>query len=46
MQTSLLCRLQKKSLEHNDCLYVASVSEQIVRNITFKQIVEVLFQYS
>ena len=25
IQTSLLCRLQKKSLEHNDCLYVVSV---------------------
>ena len=42
-------------MEHNDCLYVASVSQQRVRKtyrtislvckITFKQIVEVLLQY-
>ena len=30
MQTTLLGRLQKKSLQH-DCLYVASLSEQVVR---------------
>ena len=42
--------LQKKSLENNDCLYVASVSERgkpqwtmpIVLKITFKQILELL----
>ena len=42
-------------MEHNDCLYVTSVSQQRVRKtyrtislvckITFKQIVEVLLQY-
>ena len=31
MQTTLLGRLQKKSLQHNDCLYIASLSEQVVR---------------
>ena len=46
---------RKKSLEQNDCLHVASVLEWRVRKsqlkmslickITFKQIVEVLFQY-
>ena len=31
IQTSSLDRLQKKSLERNDCLYVASASELRVR---------------
>ena len=31
IQTSLLGRLEKKSLEHNDCLYVAYLSQQRVR---------------
>ena len=31
IQTSLLGRLQKKSLEHNDCLYAASILEKRVR---------------
>ena len=31
MQTTLLGRLQKKSLQHNDCLYVASLLGQVVR---------------
>ena len=55
IQTSSLGKLQKKSLEHNDCLYAVSASQQRVRNppqktislvrkITFEQIVEVLFQ--
>ena len=39
IQTSVLGRLQKKSLGHNDCLYVASVSQ---RTVAFKQIVKVL----
>ena len=54
IQTSSLGRLQKKLLEDNDCLYVASVSQQesgtpqqtmsLVLKVTFKQIVKVLFQ--
>ena len=31
IETSSLGRLQKKSLEHNDCLYVTSISERGVR---------------
>ena len=31
IQTSSLGRLQKKSFEHNGCLYLASVSERSVR---------------
>ena len=31
MQTSSLSRPQKKSLEHSDCLYVASVLQWRVR---------------
>ena len=51
---SVGCR--KKSLEHNDCLYVTSLSEWSVkkpltnnvpsRKMTFKKIVEMLFQRS
>ena len=33
IQTSWLCRLQKKSLEHNNYLYALSVSEQNVRKL-------------
>ena len=33
MQTSSMARLLKKSLECNDCLYVASVSELRVRKL-------------
>ena len=40
IQTSTLGRLQKKSLEHSDCLYVASVIS-LVHKITFREIVEV-----
>ena len=52
IQTTWLGRLQKKILEHDDCLYVVSILQQRVRkpqtpifivcDITFKQIVEVL----
>ena len=31
IQTSLLGWLQKKSMEHNECLYAASISERSVR---------------
>ena len=31
IQTSSLSKMQKKSLEHNDCLHVVSVSQQRVR---------------
>ena len=50
IQTSTLGRPQKKSLKRNDCLYRNGKSENsqrticLVRKITFKQIVEVLFQ--
>ena len=53
MQISLLGRLQNKSLDHYDCLFVASISQQsgnslraisLVHKITFKQIVGALFQ--
>ena len=49
MAAEKMGRLQKKLLERNDCLYVASTSElrvrkpqrkmSLVRKITFKQIV-------
>ena len=31
IQTSMLGRLQKKSLEHNDCLYVTFILQERVR---------------
>ena len=54
VQTNSLGRLQKKSSGHNDCLYLEFYCNgesdnpqqkiSLVRKITFKQIVEVLFQ--
>ena len=43
IQTSLLGRLQKKSLEHNECLYVTSALEWSSRKSPTKN-VNVLFQ--
>ena len=38
MQTSLLGKLQKKSLEHNDCLYVVSALQQRVKKLSMDNI--------